>query len=148
MKIFLLVPNVAGDATATGYVGQIECQSVLHHVLERRDPDTGGPIGLPVREPVQVKKAWDKSSLALATSMVNGTTFSSVTVTFVQETPSFGNKHLTIRFGTVRFMSIRQAGVQGGAALPVEELTFVYTDASVAFTPPGATSKTISDSGS
>ena len=148
MKIFLNIPEVKGDATTSGYAGQIECQSVLYRIDTPRDPTTGQLVGKRVHRPVEFVHAWDKASPALGQAMVASTTFPKATFTFVAETPSFGARHLQIELANVRVAAVAQAGVQGGAVFPSDKVELTFTAIDVTFAPPGVAGRKISDTAS
>jgi type VI secretion system Hcp family effector len=146
MKIFLNIPEAKGDATATGYTGQIECQSFTHQVETDRDGTTGQTTGRRRYESILITKAWDKSSPALGQAIVAKTVYPKATFTFVAETPTFGAKHLLVELTNVTVRSVAQSGAEGGSLLPVDKVSFDFIGIDVTYSPPGVPSKRISDS--
>jgi type VI secretion system secreted protein Hcp len=146
VKIFLNIPEIPGEATATGYAGQIECQSVTYELKSPRDPATGAATGKRRYTPLRIVKPWDKSSPALGQALINRTPFPKATFTFVQESPSFGAKHLVIELSGARVIGVEQEGVQGGAAVPADEISFIFNAIDITYSPPGTSARKISDS--
>ena len=143
MKVFLSVPGIAGDATAAGFQGQIECQAASYELAIPTDPNTGQRLGPRVHKPVLLTKTWDRASLRLADALVKGTVMSSITISFVKETPSFGAVQLVLRLSNVRVVSIDEGGAQGGAALPTEKVSLTFSSAEFSFTPDGTSTKVV-----
>ena len=144
MKIFLNIPEAKGDATATGYVGQIECTAARLAVNSPVD-GASATVGPRVYQRLVVTKPWDRSSPVLGQALLSSTTFPKATVTFVQETPTFGAKQLVIDFLTVKVVEVSQAGAQGGALFPTDEVALTFGAVDVTFSPPGVTARKVSD---
>jgi type VI secretion system Hcp family effector len=144
VKIFLNIPEAKGEATATGYADQIECTAAHLGVSSQVDEATGTTVSRRYDRCV-VTKAWDRSSPVLAQALIANATFPKATITFVQETPTFGAKHLMIELITVKVVLVEQSGAEGGALFPTDQVSFSFSSADVTFSPPGVSARKVSD---
>jgi type VI secretion system secreted protein Hcp len=143
VKVFAAIPSIAGDASAAGYAGQIECQALAYELAIPTDPATGQRLGPRAHKPVAITKAWDRSSPKLADALARGTVLATVTLTCVRETPTFGAVQLILRLNSARVVAIEEAGATGGAALPTEKVSIAFATAEIEFKPEGTPSKVV-----
>lgn len=144
MKIFLNIPEAKGDASAVGYVGQIECTTAQLGVSSPVDRPSA-TVGPRLYERLVVTKPWDRSSPVLGQALVSNTAFARATLTFVQETPTFGARNLVIELSTVKVGSVDQSGTQGGAVFPLDRVALTFGAIDVTFSPAGVTARKITD---
>jgi type VI secretion system Hcp family effector len=140
MKIYVAIPGIEGSSTASGFVGQIECQGMTQQVEAVKIDDRTAPKK--TYGPMTLTKRWDKTSIALANTLVTNGTLSSVTITCVSLA---GVRHMTIKLTNAKVQAIQQAGSQGGASALTEQVQLTFGTIEITYSPEGNALKPVSD---
>jgi type VI protein secretion system component Hcp len=135
MLIVVNIKEIPGESKVAGYLDQIECLSFAIHADVARSETTGLAIGLPKQSPLVITKQWDKASTQLALAIGGPVPFA-LELTCLQPVPGALFEAFKLKLTNARVIDYQHAANEGGAHLPVEQVTFSFDTVDYTIKPP------------
>jgi type VI protein secretion system component Hcp len=131
MKIFMSIPNVAGESISAGYIGKIVLKSADFALGRPTDPVTGLPTGKVLPKGIIITKVVDSSTGFFGNAAASLRLFADPT--FIAFTEVMDSRNVEIvrwTFSGTRVVAHQISGHTGGLE-PLEQINLTFTQITI-----------------